>query len=110
MLEVCRLLNIDTELVDLSDVPQVEPMTGQDRILALCKALNADVYVNLPGGRELYNAECFESAQIRLELIAPDVQPYKQLRTSDFISHMSIIDMLMHIGPAGVSERLKNNG
>jgi hypothetical protein len=107
MLEVCRLLNIDTELVDLSDVPEVEPMTGQDRILALCKALNADVYVNLPGGRELYSAECFESAGIRLEFILPDTQPYNQHRTRDFVPNMSIIDMLMHIGPSGVAGRLK---
>lgn len=107
MVEICRLLNIDTELVDVAHVPNSEPLTGQDRVLALCKAMNADVYVNLPGGRNLYSAERFESSETHLRFIVPDAQPYKQHRTRDFIPHMSIIDVLMHIGPDAVAGRLK---
>jgi hypothetical protein len=46
-------------------------LRGQDRIIAICKALGADSYVNPPGGRQLYDADAFRSAGIDLRFLSP---------------------------------------
>lgn len=46
-------------------------LKGEQRILAICRALGAKRYVNSPGGRELYNAVAFERQGIELCFLPP---------------------------------------
>lgn len=43
---------------------------GQDRIIEIARRLGARRYVNAPGGRDLYETEAFERAEIELAFLA----------------------------------------
>lgn len=44
---------------------------GQDRILSICEAVSAQVYVNAPGGRDLYDDQVFFNRGVKLEFLPP---------------------------------------
>lgn len=46
-------------------------LRGQDRIIAIAKAIDAETYVNSPGGRELYAPSAFTDAGLRLRFLTP---------------------------------------
>lgn len=68
---------------------------GQNRILALCKKLGFDEYLNANGGQDLYSREAFSAEGINLEFIQSNIRPYPQGK-HEFVSHLSMIDVLMH--------------
>lgn len=50
-------------------------LRGQDRVIAIAQARGADVYVNAPGGRSLYDLEAFAAAGMALRFLPPYVGP-----------------------------------
>ena len=38
-------------------------------LIEICKKLRADSYINLPGGKNLYSFDCFESQSINLKFL-----------------------------------------
>lgn len=78
---------------------------GPRRILALCRALGASVYVNASGGRTLYAPEDFEREGIALRFLSSQPDAYPQAG-SGFVPNLSMIDLLMHLPPAEVNARL----
>ena len=60
----------------------------------LCKKIGADTYINPSGIKGFYNHENFKENGIRLFYIENNIKPYRQFN-NDFISHLSIIDVLM---------------
>ena len=69
-------------------------MKSQDKVLSLCKAKNADVYINSIGGVELYDKTIFKQNGIELNFIKSNPIKYKQFN-NEFIPWLSIIDVLM---------------
>lgn len=72
-----------------------QPLKGQDRVIALCSMLGIDKYRNSIGGQSLYSQEIFSAAGIELKFIRSNIKTYSQGK-NNFISHLSIIDVLMH--------------
>ena len=70
-------------------------MKGQDKILDICKCLNADVYYNAIGGQELYDKEKFKVNGIDLYFVQSELTDYPQFK-NEFVPGLSIIDVLMH--------------
>lgn len=68
----------------------------EERMIYICKYFNCDTYVNAIGGMELYHKETFEKNGVNLGFIQMlnDVE-YMQWE-NDFISNLSIIDVIMH--------------
>jgi hypothetical protein len=64
-------LGISTPIVRSSTLPISPALRGQDRILEICRLLKAEVYVNAPGGRALYDEGTFRSRGIELSFLAP---------------------------------------
>jgi hypothetical protein len=91
---VCRYLGINTMIIPSSEVYSNSELKGQNRILDICKKLNAQYYFNLIGGIELYNKSTFLSKEINLIFLQTEMCEYKQFRF-DFIPFLSIIDVLM---------------
>ena len=102
---MASLLGINTELVITSRCYENSDLTGQDRVLDICKAEGARVYVNLQGGQVLYDSERFDDASVDLRFVMTRVTAYKQ-RSAGFLPNLSIIDALMEIGVEGVQQRL----
>lgn len=62
--------------------------------LNITKAVNGNVYVNPPGGRNFFNKEKYLREQIKLEFLQSKLPRYNQ-KTETFEAGLSIIDMLM---------------
>lgn len=80
-------------------------LSGQDRILDICRREEAHRYLNLPGGAGLYDSAAFEADRIGLHFITPANTKYPQ-RSASFISRLSIIDILMHAGREATRDML----
>jgi WbqC-like protein len=71
-----------------------------DRLVSLCRAAGADVYVSGPRAREYMEEERFAEAGIALEYIDYAGYPeYPQLHPP-FDHHVTILDLLFNTGPA----------
>lgn len=87
-------LDIKTSIIISSSINANHTLKSQDKVLSLCKAQNADVYINSIGGVELYDKTTFKQNGIELNFIKSNPIKYKQFN-NEFISWLSIIDVLM---------------
>ena len=99
------VLQLQARFITASSTGVDSRLRGQDRILEICTRLSASVYVNLPGGRMLYDAEAFAARGVALRFLMPELVPYAQ-GDAPFVPGLSIIDALMFNGPAGVADGL----
>jgi hypothetical protein len=102
---MAEFLGIETEIIPSSRVYSNSDLSSQERIIDICRREGASAYINLPGGRELYDAESFGAANVNLEFLSSRISPYRQ-RTANFVPNLSVIDALMETGTDGVAERL----
>ncbi len=65
-------LNIDTKIIRSSTLNIAQNLRGQERIIAICKKLDAHSYINLPGGRSLYEHDAFKNEEIALQFLDTD--------------------------------------
>ena len=94
LLKVCELIKVSTPIT-LSSRLAIDPaITGQDRVLAICKQLSATHYVNSIGGTALYSREVFEDNSLRLGFLRPEAIEYYQ-GVEEFVPTLSILDVLM---------------
>jgi hypothetical protein len=82
-------------------------LRGQEKILEICKLLNATTYINPIGGQSLYDKNFFKLEGIELYFIQSRFSQYKQFG-SDFIGGLSIIDVMMFNSVEKVNEMLDN--
>lgn len=103
--EVCTHLGLKTQIVVSSSVESEPPLLkGKERVLALCKTMGADVYINPPGGRLLYDKVDFLSHGVRLRFLQPELRAYRQWG-DEFVAGLSVLDALM-FAPAEQVARL----
>ena len=67
----CKEMNIPFNVVRTSALKIPTAFTGQDRVLEVCRKFGANKYVNLSGGRKLYDRELFGRHGIELKLLEP---------------------------------------
>lgn len=90
-------MSIKTEIVVTSRHYQNNSLTGQDRVLDICKREGATSYLNSQGGQLLYDSETFSNSGIDLRFMVMNSVSYQQRATS-FVPSLSIIDALMEVG------------
>lgn len=95
VMEICRYLEIDTEFVPSSTQYGNAQLKGTERVLDICMKEQAATYVNLPGGRELYDSNAFSARGVELAFIEPNLSPYTQFNDDAFHPALSILDVLM---------------
>lgn len=91
---LCRHFDIRTPLCDSSTLRIDHALKAQDKVIALCKALEADTYINPMGGLELYDGNSFSRHGITLKFIRPKAFEYTQFG-NEFVPWLSIADVLM---------------
>lgn len=91
---ITEFLGIDREWVMSSEIQMDSALRGQDRVLAICESIGATHYINLPGGRSLYDVSVFAERGIALSFIKSHPTSYHQFR-DPFVANLSIIDALM---------------
>jgi len=70
------------------------------RLLNICKHLKCDEYVSPPGSREYIEADGVFAGQGDITLSYHEFVPlpYRQIRSAEFVSHMSILDVIANLG------------
>lgn len=97
--EVCREIGLKTELIVSSTVGIDHSLRSQEKVLAICRALRATTYFNAIGGRSLYSVDAFSREGVELRFLQPTMTEYPQYG-NEFVSWLSIIDVLMFNGPS----------
>lgn len=94
IVEVSRYLNLQTKFEICSETYSNAELSGQNRVLDICKSEHAKTYVNPIGGMELYSKTVFREKNIDLFFIKANKSVYSQF-SDDFVPFLSIIDVLM---------------
>jgi hypothetical protein len=103
---ICEYLDINTMITISSDIPIDHTLKAEKKVIAICKAVEADVYINAIGGVELYSKESFNNNDLELKFIKSNLSEYKQFG-KPFVPGLSIIDVLMFNDKVTVAQLLK---
>jgi hypothetical protein len=94
IVKICEYLELNTKMVISSSVDIDHSLKAEDKILAICKVLCAETYINSIGGIELYSKELFKGHGVELQFIKSKPVEYKQF-DNEFVPWLSILDVLM---------------
>lgn len=107
IVKINEYLNIQTPIIISSELPEyIESLKGQNKVIAICKETNADIYINSSGGVELYDVEDFAKEGIELEFYESVPFQYPQFG-NEFVPFLSIIDYCMFVSKIENTESLK---
>jgi hypothetical protein len=106
VVEVCRYLGIETRIVPSSSILIAPALKAEERVLALCKAAGASLYVNAIGGQGLYSREQFEARGMELKFLKSHAITYTQFG-DPFVPSLSIVDVMMFNSVAKIREFLE---
>lgn len=93
-LQIQNYLGRNTSLMMSSEIEKDNSLRSEAKVLHICELLEADMYINAIGGRALYCAENFSVQGVALRFLKTCEIPYSQ-KMVGFVSHLSIIDVLM---------------
>ena len=91
---ISSFLNIDTKILISSNVGNTTLCKGGDRVVKLCKLLNANIYINSIGGVDLYSKDYFRKYGLTIFFLKPKSIQYRQYKNI-FVPNLSIVDVLM---------------
>ncbi|MFK2826126.1 WbqC family protein [Bacillus sp. B190/17] len=98
LIDVIRtILEIKTPIIRSSEILGTTGLKG-DKIISICKTLQAAVYLSGTGAKSYNDESEFARNQIRLVYQEFDPPCYPQL-WGDFIPNLSVIDLLFNCGP-----------
>lgn len=102
--QICRLLNLeDKQTVLASNLNLSDDPTG--RLIDICKAVGADTYLAGQDGANYMDLEQFDQHGIKIIVQKFKHPLYPQL-FGEFVSHLSIVDLLFNCGPESM-QRIK---
>lgn len=106
--QICAHIGINTSITVSSSIAIDHGLKAQDKVIALCKARSAGVYINPIGGAELYAREDFAAEEIELKFHKASPFEYAQFGNA-FVPWLSIVDVLMFNPPERVRDAVLNN-
>ncbi|MCS4116157.1 WbqC family protein [Salinibacter ruber] len=106
--QVAEYLNLDVNFYRSSDLPVDQSFGRAERLIELTKHFGASTYVNMEGGKDLYDKSTFADQGITLHFLSPNLPEYEQYTAEDgtFHSGLSIIDVMMNVEPPKIREML----
>lgn len=93
---ILQELRINTPLRFESEIGTTCEST--ERIIELCRKLNADTYLSGIGGKDYLDEERFREENIKLEYQYYNHPVYRQVFGEPFVAHLSVIDLLFNHG------------
>ena len=100
-------IGIHTTIEATSAIYAKNDLTGEERIRDICQREGATSYVNLPGGRALYDVQAFARAGIELLFLEPNLQGLQLRSSGPEGPTLSIVDLLMLNSVATIREATK---
>ncbi|RDU64872.1 hypothetical protein CQA44_03495 [Helicobacter sp. MIT 14-3879] len=107
ILRICSFLQISTNIIISSTINIEHNLKATQKVIAICKTLNAKVYINSSGGVELYSSDEFSNEGIELLFLKPKDVIYKQF-SDEFMPNLSIIDVIAFNDINSIKSMLKN--
>jgi hypothetical protein len=104
---ICDYTDIKTEMILSSKIEIDHSLKGKEKVMQICKARNADTYINAIGGMKLYDKNEFLQNGIKLYFLRANIAEYKQFQ-HEFVPNLSIIDVLMFNSKERVKEMLND--
>ncbi len=104
--EVIKLLDIKTEIIISSSIDIDRTSKGQDKVIAICKEIRCNNYINAIGGQKLYDTQSFAKENIKLDFLKSKNIVYPQFNNG-FIPWLSIIDVMMFNSSQRIREMLE---
>ncbi len=106
--EVSKYIGINTNFYTSSmHFSQSKGLAKADRLIDITKNLNSTKYINVFGGKELYDKQYFLENGIELNFLKTQLNPYKQFE-EPFCPGLSIIDVLMFNDLTSIRKELLN--
>ncbi len=104
--EFARNLGATTKLLRASELDISGGRT--DRLINICDHLECDEYISPIGAAQYLADDGFvKKTTIRLSFNNFSPAPYPQLKTKEFVSHMSILDVIANLGWAGAADYIR---
>jgi len=100
---LAQQLGSKTAFIRSSDLIIDDTSSPSGRITEICKRVQVSAYLNLPGGRSIYDSSNFSPEGISLSFLSPELIEYEQFGSS-FAASLSILDPLMHAGIEATAE------
>jgi hypothetical protein len=106
--EVCRYIGLNINFYTSSlDFSESKGLERADRLIDITKSLNVTKYINVYGGKELYEKQYFLKNGIELNFLKAQLNSYKQFQ-EPFCPGLSIIDVLMFNDVDTIKKKLLN--
>jgi hypothetical protein len=100
-------LGLNPNIVISSTTDFDNTLKGENKVLSICKKMNASVYYNAIGGKELYSKERFLEEGIELKFIKSNQIVYPQYNNM-FVPWLSIVDVMMFNSVEEINVMLDN--
>jgi len=94
IIKVFEYLGLTLACVNSSELEYDREDSAEKKLYSICDLYGSNHYCNTLGGQALYCKEKFSQQGIELSFIEMNAIQYQQGK-SDFVSHLSIIDVLM---------------
>ena len=94
--KICLEMRIDTNIMISSKLGDFSVFKGKEKVIQICKVLNAKKYVNAIGGTVLYDKNYFDFHGVDLKFIKSNFAYYEQ-SNNNFVPGLSIIDLIFSI-------------
>lgn len=91
---IADYLGLETKLILSSSMEKDNSLKGVDKVLSICRQLDANTYINSIGGRHLYTKEQFAQYGMDMFFLEMGDVRYQQFK-NDFVPALSIIDVMM---------------
>lgn len=99
--ELCGLLGIETKFVVSSTLGEGKGV-ATEALVNICNAVGADAYLSGAGGHDYVEQDRFAETGIALSYQHYEHPTYPQL-FGDFVSHPSVVDLLLNCGSDSLS-------
>ena len=103
---VFKYLGLEFNSSFSSDLHYNRDASAKDKLYSICKILKADKYCNMKNGQSQYSKDEFAEKGIELSFLEMENFSYYQGK-NDFVSHLSIIDILMWNDKSAVKALMK---
>ena len=88
-------LGLEKKFYQSSQLLVSEDLGRAERLIEITKSLGESSYINAVNGQELYEKGFFKENGIDLHFLKPNLNPYLQGNTKEFVNGLSMIDVLM---------------
>jgi hypothetical protein len=88
-------LGLEKKFYQSSQLSVFEDFGRAERLIEITKSLGESSYINAVNGQELYEKGFFKEKGIDLHFLKPNLNPYAQGNTKEFVNGLSMIDVLM---------------